>query len=130
MITLGENRYGKSRVRVMKVEKDGDRHEVFEWNVELWLKGDFLKCFEDGDNSLILPTDTMKNTVYALARASKAVTIEEFATELVTHFVSSQPQVDEAGAGIHATLWKHIEAGGKQRGTAFIQSGPAIETAT
>ncbi len=128
MITLGENQYGKSRVRMMKVKRDGDRHEVFEWNVEVWLKGDFTRCFDDGDNSLILPTDTMKNTVYSLARASTAKTIEEFASELVTHFVTTQPQVDEAGANIRATLWKYIDAGGRQHGTAFVQSGPAIDT--
>jgi urate oxidase len=130
MITLGENQYGKSRVRVMKVERYGDRHKVFEWNVEVWLKGDFAHCFEDGDNSRILPTDTMKNTVYSIARASKAATIEEFATELVTYFISSQPQVDEAGVSIRATLWRHIEAGGQQHPTAFVQTGPAIDTVT
>ena len=128
MVTLGENQYGKSRVRVMKVEKFGDRHEVFEWNVDVWLKGDFTSCFDGGDNSLILPTDTMKNTVYSLARASRAKTIEEFATELVRHFVTTQPQVNQAGASIRATPWKHIDAGGKQHGTAFIQSGPAVDT--
>jgi len=130
MITLGGNQYGKSRVRVMKVERYGDRHEVFEWNVEVWLKGDFVRCFEDGDNSLILPTDTMKNTVYSLARASKAGSPEEFAIELVTHFIDMQPQVDEAGASIRAALWKHIDAGGRQHPTAFIQAGPAIGTTT
>jgi urate oxidase len=129
MITLGENQYGKSRVRVMKVEKYGDRHEVFEWNVEVWLKGDFVRCFKDGDNSLILPTDTMKNTVYSLARVSKAASPEEFAIELVTNFIDTQSQVDEVGASIRATLWKHIDAGGQQHLTAFIQAGPAIETA-
>ncbi|MGC1299877.1 MAG: urate oxidase [Alloacidobacterium sp.] len=128
MIALGDNRYGKSRVRVMKVERYGDRHEVFEWNVEVWLKGDFTRCFEDGDNSRILPTDTIKNTVYSIARKSKAVKIEEFAIELVTYFIKSQPQVDEAGAGIRATLWKHLDAGGQQYPTAFVQAGPAIET--
>src|SRR5215475_15447170 len=87
MISLGENQYGKSRIRVMKVERHSDRHEVYEWNVEVWLKGHFTKCFEDGDNSRILPTDTMKNVVYSIARASKVATIEEFATELVTHFI-------------------------------------------
>jgi urate oxidase len=128
MIALSDNRYGKSCVRVMKVERYGDRHEVFEWNVEVWLKGDFTRCFEDGDNSRILPTDTIKNTVYSIARKSKAVTIEEFAIELVTYFIKSQPQVDEAGAGIRATLWKHLDAGGQQHPTAFVQAGPAIET--
>lgn len=130
MITLGENQYGKSRVRVMKVERDGDRHRVFEWNVEIWLKGDFNSCFEDGDNSRILPTDTMKNTVYSIARASSAATIEQFATELATYFIMNQPQVDEAGVAIHATLWKHIAAGGQEHPTAFVQEAPMIETVT
>ena len=130
MIALGENQYGKSRVRVMKVERHGDRHEVYEWNVEVWLRGDFLECFRDGDNSRILPTDTMKNTVYSIARRSKAGTIEEFATELITHFVTTQPQVEEAGASIRATLWKHIHAGGTEHPTAFVQAGPASETTT
>jgi urate oxidase len=128
MITLGENRYGKSRVRVMKVERFGDRHEVSEWNVEVWLKGDFVQCFDDGDNSLILPTDTMKNTIYSLARVSRATTPEEFAKELVIHFVDTQLQVDEAGASISATGWKHIDAGGKQHPTAFVHSSPSSET--
>jgi urate oxidase len=130
MISLGENQYGKSRVRVMKVERYGDRHEVLEWNVEVWLKGDFTQCFEDGDNSRILPTETMKNTVYSIAHASKTATIEEFATELVTHFITTQPQVDEAGASIRATLWKCIHAGGIEHSTAFVQAGPASETVT
>src|ERR1700691_1822489 len=97
MITLGENRYGKSRVRVMKVERQGERHSVHEWNVEVWLKGDFESCFVDGDNSRILPTDTMKNTVYFLARKSSAATPEEFAIELVTYLLENNPQVTEVG---------------------------------
>jgi urate oxidase len=130
MIELGENRYGKSRVRVMKVERTGQRHAVHEWNVEVWLKGDFGSCFEEGDNSRILPTDTMKNTVYFLARGSKATNAEGFAAELVTYLLASNPQVEEAGATVAATPWAHIDAGGQTHGTAFIQEGAGIDTAT
>jgi urate oxidase len=130
MITLGENRYGKSRVRVMKVERQGERHTVHEWNVEIWLKGDFESCFEDGDNSRILPTDTMKNTVYFLARGSKASNPEGFATELVTYLLANNPQVTEAGASIAATPWGPIVAGGQRHNMAFLQIGTAFETAT
>jgi|ERR1035438_2349748 urate oxidase len=130
MIMLGENRYGKSRVRVMKVERDGPQHTVHEWNVEVWLKGDFESCFEDGDNSRILPTDTMKNTVYYLARLSKASDIEGFATEMVTYLLNNNLQVGEAGASIASTPWSHITAGGETHGTAFIQDGPGIATTT
>jgi urate oxidase len=130
MIMLGENRYGKSRVRVMKVERGEERHKVHEWNVEVWLKGDFQSCFEDGDNSRILPTDTMKNTVYYLARLSKAADIEGFATEVVTYLLENNPQIDEAGATIAASLWGPLVGGGRMHDTAFVQVGTARDTAT
>ncbi|MGC2617656.1 MAG: urate oxidase, partial [Acidobacteriaceae bacterium] len=130
MTTLGENRYGKSRVRVMKVEKNGERHRVDEWNVEVWLKGDFRSCFEDGDNSGILPTDTMKNTVYYLARLSKAATVEGFGIELVAYLMENNPQVEEAGASISVAPWVPLVAGGQQHGTAFLQAGIARDTTT
>jgi urate oxidase len=129
MIALGENRYGKSRVRVMKVEREGQRHTVHEWNVEVWLKGNFETCFENGDNSRILPTDTMKNTVYYLARLSKADQIEGFATEVVTYLLENNPQMDEAGVSIAATPWAHIQAHAETHGAAFVQEGAGIATA-
>jgi len=127
---LGENRYGKSRVRVMRVEREDGRHRIQEWDVEVWLKGDFRSCFEDGDNSRILPTDTMKNTVYYVARLSKAADIEGFATEIVTYLIENNPQVDEAGAIVAATLWGALVGGGQRHNTAFIQAGSTRETAT
>jgi urate oxidase len=130
MIALGENRYGKSRVRVMKVNRDGECHTVHEWNVEVWLKGDFESCFVEGDNSRILPTDTMKNTVYFLARKSSAPTPEQFAIELVTYLLDNNPQVTEAGANIAAMPWTPLFAGGQKHNTAFMQMGHACDTVT
>jgi urate oxidase len=124
LIELGENRYGKSRVRLMKVERHAAQHRVFEWDVEVWLTGNFTSCFVEGDNSLILPTDTMKNTVYSLARGSSAKNIEEFAIEIVTYFTGTQPQIDGAGASIRSVDWSPIAS------AAFIQTGPEIATAT
>jgi urate oxidase len=129
-ITLGDNRYGKSRVRLMKVRRGETRHEVFEWNVEVWLTGDFGSCFEDGDNSRILPTDTMKNTVYSLARASSAISMEEFGVELVSHFIETNPHAATAGAQIQATPWKHIDAGGERFPTAFTHASDRFDTTT
>jgi urate oxidase len=114
----------------MKVERNALQHRVFEWNVEVWLKGDFAECFESGDNSRILPTDTIKNTVYSLARASTVETIEEFAIEVVTYFIKNQTQVEEAGARIRSSRWDYVHARGKEHGTAFVQSGPAAEITT
>ena len=68
MARLGENRYGKSRVRLSRITRHGDRHEFQEWTVRVLLHGDFESSFTHADNSRILPTDTMKNTVYSIAR--------------------------------------------------------------
>jgi urate oxidase len=130
MIELGENQYGKSRVRLMKVERGAGQHRVDEWNVEVWLTGDFASCFLVGDNSLILPTDTMKNTVYSLARDSKATNFEGFAKELVAHFLATQPQIDGAGARIRSVGWESIETKAGRQRSAFIQTGPEVGTTT
>lgn len=130
MIALGANRYGKSRVRVMKVNRDSERHAVYEWNVEVWLKGDFESCFVDGDNSRILPTDTMKNTIYFLARKSNAATPEQFAIELVTYLLENNPQVTETGANIASVPWINLFAGSQTHNTAFMQMGNTCDTCT
>ena len=82
MIELAENRYGKSRVRLMKVTRHDNDHDLREWTVQVLLKGDFNSAHIDGDNSKILPTDTMKNTVYSIARSSKAIAMEDYAKEI------------------------------------------------
>src|ERR1700749_2776548 len=95
MARLGENRYGKSRVRLSRITRRGDIHDFNEWTVELLLHGDFDTSFTAADNSSILPTDTMKNTVYFIARESKATTIEEYAKELGNYLLSNNPQVSK-----------------------------------
>src|ERR1700758_5090346 len=125
-IALGENRYGKSRVRLMKVDRAGARHEVVEWNVEVWLAGDFRSCFVDGDNGHILPTDTVKNTVYSLARSSSTKSMEDFGQELVSHFIEANPYADAAGVHIVATPWRDIEG----FSAAFTHASDKLDTTT
>ena len=129
-IVLGENRYGKSRVRLMKVSRSGGVHGVTEWSVEVWLSGDFRECFAEGDNTRILPTDTMKNTVYSLGRSSSAESMEEFAIELASHFIETNPHADGAQVSIQATPWKHASAGGEEFPTAFTHAADKFDTTT
>ena len=77
-IRLGENNYGKQRVRVMQVTRHADRHDVKELTLGIRLEGDFEIAHSGGDNSKVLPTDTMKNTVYALASQHRIETPEGF----------------------------------------------------
>ncbi len=128
MIALGENRYGKSRVRLMRVKRKKDRHDLREWTLDVMLQGDFESCFREGDNSRILPTDTMKNTVYSLARKSSAESMEEFAKEMIDFLLNRNPQVVHAEISVSETAWEHAAAGGKPHPTTFLQSGGERQT--
>ena len=128
MIALAENSYGKSSVRVMKVKRDRPLHTVWEWKVEVLLSGDFESCFTAGDNSAILPTDTMKNTVYSRARESTSECIEDFALELCAFFLARNPQVERVAINIASTLWEHALVQGKPHPSTFIRGSNEAQT--
>jgi urate oxidase len=129
MTALAENRYGKSRIRVARVKRTPERHEFREWTLEVLLEGDFETCFTEGDNSKILPTDTMKNTVYSMARRSSAECMENFAKDLIDFLLSRNPQASAVEINVSEKPWEHLHVGdGKPHPTAFVQSSDERQT--
>jgi len=120
---LGSNSYGKSRVRMLKVRRGADRHEVVEVTVAIALKGDFAAAHLKGDNAAVLPTDTMKNTVYTLGKGHGIETIESFALHLGTHFVGQDANVTAARVTIGEKLWRRVRTGDGEHPHAFISGG-------
>jgi len=128
MARLGSNRYGKSRVRLSRITRNGDHHGFQEWTVRVLLEGDFETSFTEADNSKILPTDTMKNTVYFVARGSTAATIEEFATELGDYFLSNNPQASGASIEVEEKSWERLVLDGTPEPTTFKLGGSELHT--
>jgi urate oxidase len=122
--------YGKSRVRLAKLEREGDQHYFRELNVHIQFTGDYDDCYVRGDNSRILPTDTMKNTVYALARKAPLGAIESFGTRLCEHFLqhnehlrSVRIEIEEATS---SRLGKHSFQKGTEVRTTSVVDGASI----
>jgi urate oxidase len=107
-IVLGPNRYGKAEVRLVRVFRDGDTHSLADLNVSVALSGDLAATHLTGDNRGVLPTDTMKNTVYAFAKEYGVGEPETFGLLLARHFVGSQPQVHRARITIEAYAWERL----------------------
>jgi urate oxidase len=133
MAKLGENRYGKSRVRLSRITRvkdpiHGDRHEFDEWTVYVMLQGDFETSFTKADNSNVLPTDTMKNTVYFVARNSKAATIEEFAREYGDYLLENHAQIAKVSVEVEAKGWERMIVDGAPDATTFKMGGPELQT--
>lgn len=104
--------YGKSHVRLLKVARNGDSHSIQETTVKIALEGDFEQIHTVGDNSLCLPTDTMKNTVYALAHQTAEIEeIESFAMRLANHFLKHNNQVSRVIIEIVEHGWTRFNDG-------------------
>ena len=127
---LAENRYGKTRVRLMKVTRHAHGNEMHEWNVRVLLKGQFDSAHYEGDNSKILATDTMKNTVYYVARNSVATSIEGYAKELVEFLLGRNPQVSSAEVRVESVLWKRLTIDGKPHPDSFMRGSGELQTTT
>jgi urate oxidase len=128
MAKLGENRYGKSRVRLSRITRLKDRHEFNEWTVHVMLYGDFGDSYTKADNSKVLPTDTMKNTVYYVARGSSAASIEAFARELGDFLLENHAQVTKVSVKVEEKAWERMIVNGGPEPTTFKMGGPELQT--
>jgi urate oxidase len=128
MARLGENHYGKSRVRLSRITRLADKHEFDEWTVSVLLRGDFESSFTEANNSKILPTDTMKNTVYSIARGSNAATIEEFAMELGDYLLNNNAQISGTSIELEERNWNHLKIDGEPDATTFKLGGSELNT--
>ena len=68
MAKLTAHRYGKARVRVLKILRDGAVHTLKDLEVAAYLQGDFESSYTSGDNTKVVATDTIKNTINVFAR--------------------------------------------------------------
>ena len=119
---MGDNRYGKSRIRLVTVRRGPDRHHLRDLTVAVSLEGDFDAAHVDGDNTGVVATDTMKNTVYAFARDRLTGSPEAFGLELARHFVGSE-RVHRATVDLQEHRWSRVEADGREAADAFARSG-------
>jgi len=120
---IKHSNYGKSRVRLAKVEREGETHSFRELNVHIQFTGDYDECYVSGDNSRILPTDTMKNTVYTLAGKGPLGAIEEFGKRLCDHFLECNPHLRSVRVEIEEAQWSRL-------GKHSFQKGIEVRTAS
>lgn len=100
--------YGKGRVRVMRIDRRPDGHDVRELTVQAMLTGDFDRAFTDADNSTSVSTDTVKNVVNVVARENLALCTEAFCAAVAEKLLQSYPQVETATVTGQETKWSRL----------------------
>lgn len=127
---LTRHSYGKSRIRLTKVSRLADRHEVRELTIEIELEGDFAESYTIGDNRLVIPTDTMKNVAYALAREHPLKSIEDFGAAVAGHFLANHSHVDQATVRLAEQPLDRIRLDGHDHPHAFCGKTRETQTST
>ena len=127
-IVLGANQYGKAEVRVVRVTRDTERHEIEDLSVTSQLRGDFDAAHRLGDNANVVATDTQKNTVFAFAKDGIG-TPEDFLLRLGKHFVDDFDWVTGGRWAAEQYSWRRIHVGDEQQPHSFVRGGTETRTA-
>lgn len=129
MSQLGYARYGKDNVRLYKVHKEADgTQSVVEMTVCTLLEGDIETSYTEADNSVVVATDTQKQTIYVLAKQNPVTPPELFASILGNHFISTYKHIHAAHISITVHRWTRMEVDGKPHPHSFLRDGEEKRT--
>ncbi|TVY33820.1 Uricase [Lachnellula occidentalis] len=125
MASVASARYGKDNVRVYKVEKDPATgvQTVTEMTVTVLLEGAIDVSYTKADNSVVVATDSMKNTVYIKAKEHPVTPPELFASYLGTHFIEKYPHITTANIKVVTHRWTRMTIDGKPHPHSFYRDG-------
>jgi urate oxidase len=119
-VPLIKNRYGKGRVRIMRIHRDGDKQDVSQLSIKAMLEGDFGRAYTEADNSTSTSTDTIKNIVNVVARENTALSTEEFCQVLAKRYLDLYPQASSVSITAHETKWARLAVDGELHPHAFL----------
>jgi urate oxidase len=129
-VVLTDHSYGKCRIRLTKVTRRDGRHDVRELSIDITLEGDFERSFTSGDNRLVIPTDTMKNVAFALAKERPLEALEDFAAAIAGHFIESHAHVSMSRVRIDELPLDRIRVDGREHPHAFSRNTSERRTTT
>lgn len=124
-------RYGKANVRILKVKRDPEdpkHQDVIEMRVRCLLEGAIETSYTEADNSVIVPTDTVKQTLYILAKQGEVWPIELFAARAAQHFITRYDHITGVHVDIEQLCWKRYDVQGKPHPHSFVLNQGELRT--
>ncbi|KAI7764430.1 hypothetical protein LZL87_003635 [Fusarium oxysporum] len=118
-------RYGKDNVRVCKVDRDASTgiQTVTEMTVCCLLEGEIETSYTKADNSVVVATDSIKNTIYITAKQNPVNPPELYASILGSHFIEKYSHIHVANVNVKTVRWQRLEVDGKPHPHSFFKDG-------
>ncbi|KAK4690982.1 urate oxidase, partial [Lecanoromycetidae sp. Uapishka_2] len=117
--------YGKDNIRVYKVFKDEQTgfQNVVEMTVCVLLKGDIETSYTEANNKVVVATDTMKQTVYIMAKQHSVTPPELFASIIASHFIETYAHIHSAKVAVKVHRWTRLSVNGEPHPHSFFRDG-------
>jgi urate oxidase len=128
--TLTSHQYGKAENHIVRIYRDGPRHEIRDLTVTTAMRGAFEDAYLTGDQSKVLPTDTQKNTAFVYAKQHGGGTVEDYGIALAKHFVDDVEPIHGARIDIAVDDWERVVVDGEEHDHTWVRRGPENRTAT
>ncbi|KAI4113704.1 MAG: hypothetical protein LQ348_005884 [Seirophora lacunosa] len=125
MAKLSAAQYGKDNIRVYKVHRNKETgvQDVVEMTVCVLLQGDIETSYTEADNSVVVATDTMKQTTYIMAKQHPVTPPELFASILASHFVETYKHIHSAQVKVVTHRWTRMTVDGEPHPHSFLRDG-------
>lgn len=127
MAQLSYARYGKDNIRLLRKAIPDPSNPSYQTVTELTvctlLEGDIETSYTKADNSVVVPTDTQKQTTYILAKQNPVSPPETFAAILADHFVTTYRHIRIAHVSIVQHKWTRVVVDGQPHPHAFYRDG-------
>ncbi|KAK7751308.1 hypothetical protein SLS62_006714 [Diatrype stigma] len=125
MAILSAARYGKDNVRVYKVQRDeaAGTQSVTEMTVCCLLEGQIASSYTEADNSVVVATDSIKNTIYIKAKEHPVNPPELYAGILGQHFLDTYAHISTAHVRIVVHRWTRMVVDGAPHPHSFLRDG-------
>lgn len=130
MSTLSGHSYGACQIRLLRITRRGDRDDLRDLEIGVTVEGEIAEAFTKGDNELLLPADTLRNTVYAIARDVTRIEVEQIGLALAEHFMEHQPQFTRVRIDMAERPWTRVPIAGRAQGQAFTGTAGERRTAS
>lgn len=125
---LASNAYGKAAIRLVKLVRGESGDRFNDCTVQVRLEGRFESAHTEGINTDVLPTDTMKNAVFALAHDATLDEPERFAHMVCRHFLDTAAAADRVTVELLLHRWERTGPHGFIRGSEEVRVASVTAT--
>lgn len=88
----------------------------------------FSLRYTEANNSVVVATDTQKQTTYIVAKQNPIATPEEFGAILAQHFVNQYSHIHGAHVRVVQHRWTRLDVDGKPHPHSFLRDSEEIRT--